>query len=235
MFYSQCEFSFSHKRFKFFNKEINMNKHINKISNYAMVGGAGMMVVATLQGCGDDTASHQQQPTQQQAQEQSVVKEGATVTIEKQTDGSYKILDEVPSVKTRIILIEDGVERILSQEEIDKLVKEEEARVEAGTSNLTKTPEEVASSGGMGLAGTLMASMAAGMVGAMLMNKLMNNQNYKQNQRTSHKSPSTYSKSQNSFKKAAASNKASKSSSPKKSGFFSNKKSSSAKSSSFGG
>ena len=211
-----------------------MNKHIRKISNYAMVGGVGTMVMATLQGCGDDPATHQQQQPQQQTQEQSMVKEGATVTIEKQTDGSYKIMDEVPSVKTRIILVENGEERILSQEEIDKLVKEEEARVDAGTSNLTKNPEEVKESGGLGLAGTLMASMAAGMVGSMLMNKLMNNQNYNQNRRTSYKSPQTYSKSKDSFKKNAASNKAAKSRSPKKSGFFSGKKSST-RSSSFGG
>jgi hypothetical protein len=201
-----------------------------------MVGGLSAVALVGLQGCGESTPV--QEPVKQ---EQSVVKEGASVTIEKQADGSYKILDEFPSVKTRIILIEDGVERILSQEEIDKLVKEEEARVEAGTSNLTKTPEEQASAGGggLGLAGTLMASMAAGMVGAMLMNKLMNNQNYKQNQRASHKSASGYSRSQNSFKKNAAANK-SRASSSKKSGFFggnkkSSTKSSSSRSSSFGG
>ncbi len=212
-----------------------MNKHIKKISNYAMVGGVGTMVMATLHGCGDDPATHQQQQPQQQAQEQSVVKEGATVTIEKQANGSYKIIDEAPSVKTRVIVVEDGKERILTQEEIDKLVKEEEAKVDAGTSKLTQNPEEVKESGGMGLAGTLMASMAAGMVGSFLMNKLMNNQNYQQNRRTTYKSPQTYSKSKNSFKKNAAARSAAKSSSPKKSGFFSGKKSSSAKSSSFGG
>ena len=214
-----------------------MNKHINKISNYAMVGGLSAVAVVGFAGCGEG-GTVQQQP-QQPPQEQSVVKEGASVTIEKQADGSYKILDEFPSVKTRIILIEDGAERILSQEEIDKLVKEEEARVEAGTSNLTKSPEEQASAGGggLGLAGTLMASMAAGMVGAMLMNKLMNNQNYKQNQRASHKSASSYSRSQ----KAQANNNAARksASSSKKSGFFGNNKkassSSSSRSSSFGG
>lgn len=206
-----------------------MNKHINKISNYAMVGGLSAVAVVGLQGCGESTPV--QEPIKQ---EQSVVKEGASVTIEKQADGSYKILDEFPSVKTRIILIEDGVERILSQEEIDKLVKEEEARVEAGTSKLTQNPDQVRESGGMGLAGTLMASMAAGMLGSMLMNKLMNNQNYKQNRRTSYKSPQTYSKSQNSFKKNAAANK-SRASSSKKSGFFGNKKKASSRSSSFGG
>ncbi len=37
----------------------------------------------------------------------------------------------------------NGTKKILSQEEIDKLVKEEEKRVESGTSALTKSPEEV--------------------------------------------------------------------------------------------
>jgi hypothetical protein len=205
-----------------------MNKHINKISNYAMVGGLSAVALVGLQGCGESTPV--QEPVKQ---EQSVVKEGASVTIEKQADGSYKILDEFPSATTRIILKEDGAERILTQEEVDKLVKEEEARVEAGTSNLTKTPEEVKESGGMGLAGTLMASMAAGMVGAMLMNKLMNNQNYKQNQRASHKSASSYSRSQKSQQKNNAARKSASSS--KKSGFFGNNKKASSRSSSFGG
>jgi len=208
-----------------------MNKHVKKISNYAITGGMGVMVLATFNGCGDSGEVQQQQ---QQVQQQSIAKEGASVTIEKQTDGSYKILDEFPSAKSRVILIEDGKERILTQEEIDKLVKEEEAKVDAGTSNLTKKPEEVAESGGLGLAGTLMASMAAGMLGAALMNKLSNNQNYQQNRRTSYKSPSTYSRSQNSFSKARAANKA-RSTGAKKSGFFGSKKSSSTRSSSFGG
>ena len=207
-----------------------MNRHIKKISNYAMVGGLSAVAVVGFAGCGDagvDMNSPQQQ-------EQSIEKKGASVTIEKQANGSYKIVDEFPSAKTRVILRENGEERILSQEEIDKLVKEEEARVDAGTSKLTQNPDEVRESGGMGLAGTLMASMAAGMVGSMLMNKLMNNQNYQQNRRTSYKSPSTYSRSQNSFKKARAAAK-SRASSSRKSGFFSNNKKASARSSSFGG
>jgi len=209
-----------------------MNKHIKRVSSYSMIGGLSALVLAGIQGCGDSGVDHQQQAAA--TQQQQVVKEGATVTIEKQANGSYKIIDEAPSVKTRVIVVEDGKERILTQEEIDKLVKEEEAKVDAGTSKLTQNPEEVAKEGGMGLAGTLMASMAAGMVGSFLMNKLMNNQNYQQNRRTTYKSPSTYSRSQNSFKKNA-SRTSSKSSSPKKSGFFSNKKKSSSSRSSFGG
>ena len=194
-----------------------------------MVGGLSAVAVVGFTGCGD-TGGDMNSPQQQ---EQSIEKKGASVTIEKQADGSYKIIDEFPSASTRVILKEDGVERILSQAEIDKLVKEEGAKVDAGTSNLTKSPEEVKESGGMGLAGTLMASMAAGMVGSFLMNKLMNNQNYQQNRRTSYKSPSTYSKSQNSFKKNAAASKSRASS--KKSGFFGNNKKASSRSSSFGG
>ncbi len=210
-----------------------MNKHIKRVSSYSMIGGLSALVLAGIQGCGDSGVDHQQQATQQQ----QVVKEGATVTIEKQANGSYKIIDEAPSIKTHVILVEDGKERILTQEEIDKLVKEEEARVDAGTSKLTQNPEEVAKEGGMGLAGTLMASMAAGMVGSFLMNKLMNNQNYQQNRRTTYKSPSTYSRSQNSFKKARTGgmNSAKKSTAPRKSGFFSNKSKSSSSRSSFGG
>ena len=208
-----------------------MNKHINKISNYAMVGGLSAVAVVGFTGCGGESGVAQE-PTQQ---EQSIEKKGASVTIEKEANGSYKIVDEFPSSVTRVILREDEKERILTQDEIDKLVKEEEAKVEAGTSKLTQNPDEVRESGGMGLAGTLMASMAAGMVGSMLMNKLMNNQNYKQNRRTSYKSPSTYSRSQNSFKKNAAAAKKARSSSSKKSGFFGNNKKASSRSSSFGG
>jgi len=222
---------------------MDVNKHIRKISNYGMVGGLGVVVMATLQGCGDDPATHQTQQPQSQIQQQNIVKEGATVTIKESLNTennttSYKIIDEVPSVTSRVILVDvKGNEKILSKEEIDKLVKEEEGKVDAGTSNLTKPPEEVASSGGMGLAGTLMASMAAGMLGAALMNKLSGNKNYEQNRRTSYSSPQGYSRSQNSFSKARTANSAAKarSSSPKKSGFFSNKKSSSTRSSSFGG
>jgi hypothetical protein len=214
-----------------------MNRHINKVSNYAMVGGLSVVTLLGVQGCGD-AGTVQQQPQQPPQQEESVVKEGASVTIEKQANGSYQIVDEFPSSTTRVIVREDGVERILTQEEIDQLVKEEEARVDAGTSQLTQSPEQVSESGGMGLAGTLMASMAAGMLGSYLMSKLMNNQNYQQNRRASYKSPSTYQKSQNSFKKNAAAAKKSStgaSSSNKKSGFFGNNKKASSGSSSFGG
>jgi hypothetical protein len=213
-----------------------MNKHIKKISNYAIVGSMSALVIASMQGCGDNP---QESKSAEQSASSAIKKEGATVTIQETFNkdinkSTYKIIDEIPSATTRVILRDaNGTERILTQAEIDKLVKEEAARVDAGTSALTKNPEEVKDSGGLGLAGTLMASMAAGMVGSYLMNKLMNNQNYQQNRRMSYSSPSVYSRSQSSFSKARATNSAiskratTSSSATRRSGFGSSRSTSS--------
>jgi len=231
-----------------------MNRHIKKISNYAIAGSMGALVIATLTGCGDNSSSTQEQ----QPQSQSIQKEGATVTIQEFYDKdtnktTYKIIDEVPSKTTRVILRDaNGTERILSQAEIDKLIKEEEKRVESGTSALTKSPDEVKDSGGLGLAGTIMASMAGAMVGSYLMNKLMNNPNYQQNRRMSYSSPAVYSRSQSSFSKLRSTSTGLKSSStsgfsktststtttstaPRKSGFFGSKSSTTSSRIGFGG
>lgn len=187
-----------------------MNKQIKKISNYAMIGGMSALVIASMTGCGGDSSTEQPKAEEKPA----IQKEGATVTIKESlvkdsNKTTYKIIDEVPSVTSRVILVDvNGTEKILSKEEIDKLVAEEEKKVDAGTSALTKNPDQVQESGGLGLAGTLMASMAAGMLGAALMNKLSNNQNYQQNRRASYSSPSTYSRSRSSFSKARANNMA---------------------------
>jgi molybdopterin biosynthesis enzyme MoaB len=228
-----------------------MNKQIKKISNYAIAGGMSALVIATLSGCGADAPKEEEKKEPTLAE--TVKKEGATITIQESIDKDsnksiYKILDEVPSVKTRVILQDvNGTERILSDAELDKLIKDEEVKIEDGTSNLTKNPDEVASSGGMGLAGTLLAGAAAGMLGAALMNKLSNNQNYQQNQRRSYSSPQAYSRSNSSFgnrkaggmsRPASAPSKSStSSSSAKKSGFgkSSTSSSSSSRSSGFGG
>lgn len=178
-----------------------MNRHIKKISNATIVGGMSALIIASLTGCGDEP-KEEEKPKEPTVAE-TVQKDGATITIKESMENNkttYKILDEIPSVKTRVILQDvNGTERIMSDAEVDKLVKDEEAKIEAGTSDLTKNPDEVSSGGGMGLAGTLLAGAAAGMLGAALMNKLSNNQNYQQNQRRSYSSPSTYSRSQSSF------------------------------------
>ncbi|MDN5063406.1 UPF0323 family lipoprotein [Aliarcobacter butzleri] len=207
--------------------------HIKKISDYAMVGGLGSLLVVGLVGCGDNSSNNQQQNQNNSTFTNASQQQGAFVVVEQSADGQYKIADEFPASKTTIVLrTPDGNERILSQEEIDKLVKEEEAKIDAGTSPLTN-PEAQLSSGGMGLGGVLLSSIAGAMIGSWLGNKLFNNQNF-QNQKTAqYKSPQTYSKSQSSFNKPAATTNSS--TGAKKTGFFGgNSSSNTTNSSSFG-
>ena len=194
--------------------------HIKKISNYAMVGGLGSLLIVGLVGCGDSSndKNQQQNKAQSDAFTNASQKEGAFVIVEESADGKYKIADEFPAAKTTIVLRKpDGSEKILTQAEIDKLVKEEEVKIDAGTSPLTNPNAEV-SSGGMGLGGVLLSSIAGAMIGSWLGNKLFNNQNFQNQRQTQYKSPQTYSKSQGSFTKSPASTGAS--GGDKKSGFF---------------
>ena len=206
--------------------------HIKKISDYAMVGGLGSLLVVGLIGCGEGSNNNQEQNQgQNNGMADASQKQGAFVVVEESADGKYKIIDEFPASKTTVVLRKtDGTERILSPEEIDKLVKEEEKKIDAGTSALTNPNAEV-SSGGMGLGGVLLSSIAGAMIGSWLGNKLFNNQNFQNQRQTQYKSPQTYSKSQSSFSKTPATSGANSSSS-KKSGFFGGNSNSSAKSSS---
>ena len=193
--------------------------HIKKISDYAMVGGLGSLLIVGLVGCGDSSSNDQKQnQTQDSAFTDASQKQGAFVVVEESADGKYKIADEFPAAKTTIVLRKpDGSEKILTQEEIDALVKEEEKKIDAGTSPLTNPNAEV-SSGGMGLGGVLLSSIAGAMIGSWLGNKLFNNQNFQNQRQTQYKSPQTYSKSQGSFNKTSATTGAS--GGDKKSGFM---------------
>ena len=183
-------------------------KYIKKLSTLAATG-LGAVLVTGVTGC------TQQQQEQQQAQ-------GAFVIIEETAPGKYQIKDEFPADETRIVLKQlDGVERVLTQAEMDALVKEEAAKIDNGTSNLTKENAQVSQQGGMGLGEVLLSSIAGAMIGSWIGSKLFGNQNFQNNRKAGYKSPSTYSKSKKSF------NKPRKKTSSKKSGFFGNKKSSS--------
>lgn len=192
-------------------------KYIKKISDYSMVGGMGAIMVGSLVGCGD--AATPPQPVQPQPSGiEEAAQKGSFLIIEETAPKEYKIAEEFPAKETRVVLKSlDGTEKVLNQEELDALIKEEEQKIDAGTSALTQPQNAEASdpnSGGMGLGATLLASVAGGMLGAYLGNKLFGNQNYQNNRKSSYKSPSTYSRSQSSF------NKARTGSSNKKSGFF---------------
>jgi len=192
-------------------------KHLKKLSSIATATGLGALLATGMTSCTSNT----QQEEQNQAK-------GAFVVIEETAKGKYKIKDEFPADETRIVLKQlDGTERVLTQAEMDKLVKEESAKIDNGTSNLTKQNAQASQQGGMGLGEVLLSSIAGAMIGSWIGSKLFGNQNFKNNRKAGYKSPSTYSKSQKSFSK-------SRKSSSKRSGFFGGKKSSSSRSG-FGG
>jgi hypothetical protein len=195
---------------------------LKKVSDYAVVGGLGASLIIGLTACEDKNSNGSSGGFG--GVSEAAQKQGAFVIIEKTPSGEYKIVDEFPSTNTTIVLREDGKERILSKNEIDTLVKEEAAKVENGTSNLTN-PNGM---GGLSLGEALLASAAGAILGSFIGNALFRNQNYQQNRRTSYKNPSTYSRSVDSFNKAKTAKSSKTTSSTKKTGFFgSSKKSSS--------
>ncbi|MBR8462307.1 UPF0323 family lipoprotein [Campylobacter sp. faydin G-105] len=187
-------------------------KHIKKIATYAAIGGFGAVVMAGLLGCSGNEESGD-------AMSEVAQKQGAFVIIEETARGQYKVLEEYPSSETRVVLKQlDGTERVLSKEEMDALVAEENAKIDNGTSNLTKSDAQL-SSGGASLGEILLSSAAGAIIGSWIGNKLFGNQNFQNQRQTAYKNPSAYTRSVDSFNKA----KSTTSSSPKgssKSGFF---------------
>ncbi len=177
-----------------------------------MVGGLGVMAIFGLNACDSGNNNNNLNSTLQNTQ-----KNGAFVIIEEQFDGSYKVLEEYPSEQTRVMLKDkNGGERMLSQAEIDELIKQEEGKINAGTSELTNP-----NGGGLGLGGAILASAAGAILGSYIGNKLFNNPNYQANQQRNYKSPQAYERSQNSFNNKNATSTSGTKSNAGKSGFFS--------------
>lgn len=200
-------------------------KHIKKFKELASKGALAAIMATGLTGC--NTGQSEQANT-------AVVKQNATVFIEK-TDRGYKIADEFPSNETRVFLREKDAEgrmneRLLSQAEIDKLLKEENAKIDAGTSNLTNGNAQM-SSGGMSLGEAILASAAGAIIGSWIGSKLFGSPGYNAARQGAYSNPSTYSRSQSSFGGA----KTGAASSGAKSGFFGGNKAASAAGSSAGG
>ena len=200
-------------------------KHIKKFKELASKGALAAIMATGLAGC--NSGGGEQANT-------AVVKQNATVFIEK-TDQGYKIADEFPSNETRVFLREkdaDGNmnERLLSQAEIDKLLKEENAKIDAGTSNLTNGNAQM-SSGGMSLGEAILASAAGAIIGSWIGSKLFGSPGFNAARQGAYSNPSAYSRSQSSFGGA----KTGAASSGAKSGFFGGNKAASAAGSSFGG
>jgi len=184
-------------------------KYVRKISDYMIAGGIGVMVIASMQGC-------DQKDNQENVLKEAAKTQGALVIVDEIAPGEYKIAEEYPSSTTRIIVRSvDGTERILSQEEVDKLVKDEAAKIDNNTSALTNPS---LSSGQMGLGGILLSSIAGAMIGSWIGNKLFSNQNYQNQRATTYKSPQAYSRSTSSFNKPAGTSATS--GTTKSTGFF---------------
>lgn len=187
-------------------------KHIKKIATYAAIGGFGAVVMAGLAGCGGSG-------NEEQSSAVEAAKQGAFVIIHETEPGKYKVVEEYPSSETRVVLKQlDGTERVLSKEEMDKLVAEENAKIDNGTSNLTK-PDAQVSSGGASLGEILLSSAAGAIIGSWIGNKLFGNQNFQANRQGAYQNPSAYTRSVDSFNKAKTTANSPKSSSGK-SGFF---------------
>ena len=200
-------------------------KHIKKFKELASKGALAAIMATGLAGC--NSSGGEQANT-------AVVKQNATVFIEK-TDQGYKIADEFPSNETRVFLREKDSEgrmneRLLSQAEIDKLLKEENAKIDAGTSNLTNGNAQM-SSGGMSLGEAILASAAGAIIGSWIGSKLFGSPGFNAARQGAYSNPSAYSRSQSSFGGA----KTGAASSGAKSGFFGGNKAASAAGSSFGG
>ena len=200
-------------------------KHIKKFKELASKGALAAIMATGLAGC--NSSGGEQANT-------AVVKQNATVFIEK-TDQGYKIADEFPSNETRVFLREKDAEgnmseRLLSQAEIDKLLKEENAKIDAGTSNLTNGNAQM-SSGGMSLGEAILASAAGAIIGSWIGSKLFGSPGFNAARQGAYSNPSAYSRSQSSFGGA----KTGAASSGAKSGFFGGNKAASTAGSSAGG
>lgn len=190
-------------------------KHIKRLKDISIASGVGAIIAFGLAGCGESNSTNTTQTIQ---------KQGATVFIEKTSDGSYKIADEFPSNDTRVFLREsdaNGVmsERLLSQAEIDKLLQEENAKIDAGTSGLTNSNLS-SGSGGLGLGEAILASAAGAIIGSWIGSKLFNNPAYQNSRQGAYNNPSAYNRSVNSFNKASTAASATKAGSNARSGFF---------------
>lgn len=165
-------------------------KHLRKISDCAIIGTMGALVLVSISACSSESNSNSQGDNAAVAQ---AAQKGAFVVIQENSDGSYKILEEHPSETTRILLKQpDGTERMLSQAEIDALVQEESKKIDQGTSQLTNP-----TGGGLSLGETILASAAGAIIGSWIGSKLFNNNNFANQQRGAYSSPQAYERSQN--------------------------------------
>ena len=215
-------------------------KHIKKAASYSMVGGLGLVVLANLQGCASEEAPQPPTPAAQSedlSQLESDLQQQNYFLVIQQISANpdkYELAERYPTEgDTRAVLKSlDGTEKVLSNEELKKLAEAEAAKVEAGTSELTKPVDEAqaSSGGGLGLGEMILASAAGALIGGMLANRLSNNANARARTNASTRPSATVSSANNRARSAP------RASTAPKSGFGGNSgSSSSSRTGSFGG
>lgn len=179
-------------------------KHIKKIVQLSMLAGMSAVAAGALVACSSEPLNNNANQAQ-----------GAFVIIEEVAKGEYKIKEQFPSAETRVVLQElNGNERVLTKEEMDYLLKQEEAKIDNGSSKLTQ--EAGISGGGLSLGEALLASAAGAIIGSWIGSKLFNNQNFANNQRGAFSNQSAYQRSMNSFNQ----NQGARAGANSRSGFF---------------
>jgi len=163
-----------------------MRHYINKISNYAMVGGIGITTAFLLAGCDNKKEERQAGGGGNQQLAEAGREQGQFLVIQETAPGKYKVTEQYPSNGPSRAILKDmnGTEKLLSEAELKALAEVEAKKVENNTSNLTKDPQQASMhSGGMGLGETILASAAGALIGGYIANKLFNNPNFQANQR----------------------------------------------------
>ncbi|MFZ1341687.1 hypothetical protein [Thiothrix eikelboomii] len=196
-----------------------MQAQIKKILSYSMVGSLGLTVLASLQGCDNNTQTTAVSPSNNSSSIADATSEGLFMVIQQTgaNPDTYELKEKYPSAEgSRAILKDlDGSERILNEAELKQIAEAEAKRFEEGNSQLS---QPLAENQGLSLGETILASAAGALIGGMLANKLMSNQNYQRHQQQqAQKAQTTMSSTR---KPAPTTNTANQNKSPPRSGFF---------------
>lgn len=152
-------------------------KHISSLASGVALGGAGLVMMSILSGCNE--------PEQKEQPNKFVI-------IEQQPNGKYLVVEEMPTDgPSRAIIREkdangNTVERFMNEEEMKTLAEQEYLKTQDGTSETVQSGD---SSGGMGLAGTILAVAAGSLLGNMIGNALNKNKNFSQRASSVNQSP----------------------------------------------
>lgn len=186
-----------------------MKNIFRKAVYFSVIGSMGVVVASNLAGCSSN--EHNNTSNNTNVFDEAAQKKGAFVVIKEVAPGNYKIVEEYPSQETRVILEDlNGTQRILSKEELDKLIKEADKKIEANQSPLTN-PQISEGGGGLSLGETLLASAAGAILGSWIGNKLFNNPTYQQQRAKGYSNPSVLQRSKDAFRNKTTSSMAKKS------------------------